>query len=119
VKIPEGYKGVVLSCSTNSSEANDKCSGHRARKDEDDEDVIEESIMEEKADFADIMVWGHEASPDEATDPYLRGIQEWIAFAEVVSSLLPPCRPCSLPAMLTINRCILSRRMQRRNSNGH
>lgn len=94
MKIPEGYKGVVLSSSTHSSEANDTYSGRRARKDEDDEDVIEESIMEEKADFEDLMVWGHEASPDEATDPYLRGIQEWIAFAEVVGSLLPPCRRC-------------------------
>lgn len=92
MKIPAEYKGVVLSFSTHNSEANNTCLSHQPRKDEDDEDVIEESIMEEKADFEDIIVWGHEALPDEATDPYLRGIEEWVAFAEMVSPLLPPCR---------------------------
>jgi hypothetical protein len=37
--------------------------------------------MEEQSDFDHIMLWGHEALPDEVTDPYVRGIEEWIALA--------------------------------------
>jgi ribonuclease H2 subunit C len=50
---------------------------------EEDEDELEVKIMEEQSVFDDIMVWGHEAVMDES-DPYVRGLEEWIGFAEQV-----------------------------------
>lgn len=49
---------------------------------EDDEEP-EVKIMEEQSVFDEIMVWGHEALMDES-DPYVRGMEEWIGFAEQV-----------------------------------
>jgi len=40
-------------------------------------------ILEEQASFDEVVLWGHESTPDE-TDPYVKGIEEWIAFAETV-----------------------------------
>lgn len=47
---------------------------------EDEPDVV---IMEEQSVFEDVMVWGHEIVPEE--DPFTRGVEEWIIFAEQVS----------------------------------
>lgn len=52
--------------------------------DEDEEDRIEETVSEEVATFDGVMVWDHGTMPDESSDPYLRGVEEWISFAETV-----------------------------------
>lgn len=85
VKIPEGYKGVILS-------STDKKLPKDPQTSEEDEEVDENEqpehigILEEQAEFDEVMVWGHEALPDEITDPYVRAVEEWIAFAEQVGS---------------------------------
>ena len=38
------------------------------------------------AEFDEIVVWGHDQVPGE-DDEYARGMEEWIAFAEAVSSV--------------------------------
>lgn len=87
VDIPDGYKGLVLS-STDTPKANEVQPERRTYTNGDpDEEATAEGILEEMAHFDEFMVWDHEAQPDETTDPYIRGIEEWIAFAEVV------CRP--------------------------
>ena len=50
---------------------------------EEDEEEPDVKIMEEKSTFDEVMVWGHEAVMDE-TDPYVRGLEEWIGFAQQV-----------------------------------
>lgn len=40
-------------------------------------------ILEEEAVFQEFTVWGHETIPA-ADDPYVKGIEEWINFAEAV-----------------------------------
>lgn len=44
---------------------------------------IETLTMEHHARFEEIMVWEHEAVPY-AEDVYVKGIEEWIGFAEAV-----------------------------------
>ena len=51
---------------------------------EDDGQPEEIRMIEENTSFDEIMAWGHEAFPDASTDPYVKGIEEWIAFAEQV-----------------------------------
>lgn len=59
-------------------------------EDEDEEDMLEyESqaepvkILKEEANFDAITVWGHDRLPA-ADDSFLKGIEEWVAFAEAV-----------------------------------
>ena len=56
---------------------------------EQDEGAEEEpvKILEEQASFDEVVLWGHESTPDE-NDPYVKGIQEWIAFAETVCCVI-------------------------------
>ena len=49
-----------------------------------DEDTEPVKVLEEAASFKEIVVWAHEAVP-ESDDPYVKGVEEWIAFAEAVS----------------------------------
>lgn len=76
VKLPKGYTGVVLAPKATSND--------RKMYDGDEEDMIEETISEEVVTFDGVMVWDHGAMPDESSDPYLRGVEEWISFAETV-----------------------------------
>lgn len=62
----------------------------RSKNEEDDEEEmemdqeVEIKVVEEQSVFEEIVVWGHEAVMDEG-DPYVRGVEEWIGFAEAVS----------------------------------
>ena len=86
MKIPKGYRGIVIS-STDRIVPKET----PADDDEDAEETPEVKIMEEQAEFGDLMVWGHEALPDDMADPYVRGVEEWVAFAEQVCSSGPMC----------------------------
>lgn len=84
VKIPKGYRGVVLSSTERvlpKVEPEQDLSTEVVVEEEAEEDV---GIMEENASFEDLMLWGHETLPDETADPYIRGVEEWIDFAEQV-----------------------------------
>lgn len=80
VRLPKGYTGVVL--------APKAASNYNKMCDEDDEDGMGGTISEEVAQFDGVMVWDHGEMPDEPSDPYLRGIEEWISFAETVWKLI-------------------------------
>jgi ribonuclease H2 subunit C len=64
--------------------------------DQDSEDTPKVKVMEEQSEFDDIMIWGHEALPEDTADPYVRGMEEWIAFAKEVR-----CPTKSLTVCLT------------------
>ncbi|MCJ1477692.1 hypothetical protein MMC13_006365 [Lambiella insularis] len=54
---------------------------------EEDEDEPEPiKVLEEVATFDEIVVWGHEQVPGE-DDAFVRGVQEWTAFAEAMHSV--------------------------------
>ncbi|KFY28705.1 hypothetical protein V491_00334 [Pseudogymnoascus sp. VKM F-3775] len=87
VKIPPQYKGVVLS-TTEMPQVPQALSGSQSYPgDIQEEEEAREGLMEELADFDQFVIWGHVALPDETTDPYLRAIEEYIAFAEVVHTV--------------------------------
>lgn len=83
MKIPAGYKGVVLSASDNILP---KKTPAKAEMEDEEEEEREVKVMEEQSTFDEIMVWGHETMMDES-DPYVRGLEEWIGFAEQVCAV--------------------------------
>ncbi|KAI9798034.1 MAG: hypothetical protein M1835_005037 [Candelina submexicana] len=97
VKIPEGYRGTVvgttehqLSDNGNMDRVSDVTSKDvRLSEDDKEGDEMEAQdtkVLEENASFDEIVVWGHEAVPETESDPYIRGLDEWIAFAETMHS---------------------------------
>lgn len=84
MKLPAGYKGMVVS---STERVLPKASASSPQNDDEDaEEAPEVKVMDEQAEFDEIMLWGHEALPDEMMDSYVRGVDEWIGFAEQVCS---------------------------------
>jgi hypothetical protein len=54
-------------------------------EDEDGEEEGEKVKWETREKFKDITVWEHHSLPDAKQDNWIRGIEEWIIMAEVVS----------------------------------
>ncbi|ROW09850.1 hypothetical protein VMCG_02347 [Cytospora schulzeri] len=83
LKVPEGYRGVVV-------EKRDAPEPQASRPDEpevidvDTEDEVPLGALETKTEFDEMMIWGHESMADAASDPYVRGVEEWIKVAEQV-----------------------------------
>ena len=79
MRLPEGYRGAVVEKG-------------EPGVDRDVEVQNEEEVgaLHDKAAFDEVVVWGHESIADSAADPYVRGVEEWISFAEQVSLSLPP-----------------------------
>lgn len=46
----------------------------------------EVTILQELGTFHSLLVWGHDELPQPTEDPYTRGIEEWLSFAQAVSS---------------------------------
>jgi ribonuclease H2 subunit C len=46
---------------------------------------VEVKLMETKTTFDEVVIWGHEIVPED-DDVYVKGVEEWIAFAEAVGS---------------------------------
>jgi len=55
-----------------------------AQEDE-EEAALRTRLAEHVSTFDEFLVWKHEALPDPVEDPYAKGIEEWISFAEAVS----------------------------------
>jgi ribonuclease H2 subunit C len=87
VKVPEGYRGVVASSTEEKLPRAFQQGEEEAEQDEDGEVILEVGIIEEKAEFGEVMIWGHEVLPDAVADPYVKGMEEWVAFAEQVRVL--------------------------------
>ncbi|KAH0547695.1 hypothetical protein FGG08_000184 [Glutinoglossum americanum] len=97
VQVPAGYRGVVMSSTDKLLPPKNNCDKpprdfamlHDERSVDDDEQPEEIGIIEEQASFEEIVTWGHEALPDPSTDPYVKGVEEWVAFAEQINSFPP------------------------------
>jgi ribonuclease H2 subunit C len=86
--IPEGYTGVIATVTDRTSQQPVKNVPA-----EDDVTELEQpvKVLEMQGTFDDMMVWGHEILPA-ADDPYVKGVEEWVRFAETVCySLNLPC----------------------------
>jgi ribonuclease H2 subunit C len=50
-----------------------------------EEPAFEVGVIEEKANFEELVVWGHELLPYGTEDLYVRSLEEWIMFSKQVS----------------------------------
>jgi ribonuclease H2 subunit C len=67
--------------SSNNVGAEDSAS--EAEEEDQDEKPEQVKILQLTATFNEVMLWGHDMLPA-ADDPFVKGIEEWIAFAEAI-----------------------------------
>ncbi|KAH9881813.1 hypothetical protein J1614_000984 [Plenodomus biglobosus] len=89
VALPEGYTGAVLHVTDKQlplaqRQAHDQ--RHLRESSSEDAEVedlgVEVSIAEQVGQFDEVVVWGHGGLVDESRDLYVRGLREWVGFAE-------------------------------------
>lgn len=96
MKIPEGYRGVVIVDTKVKNVV--QAGGHGKGLDGHEKNVNvdmdmngedgteEEGILEEVAQFDEFVVWGHECIGGEegVGEEYVKGVQEWVGWAGVI-----------------------------------
>lgn len=90
VKVPNGYKGIVVKESAKSQHENE-APERLAVNDgglEESRRIFETGVLHEVADFEDVVVWGHETCP-EPEDFFVKALNEWVTFATSVSHESP------------------------------
>lgn len=100
VKLPAAYRGVV-GVRRDSPREQARSSGSGAPPAEAIVDVDATAAEQEAqrqrldtgrlavlAEFDEVVVWGHQSTADAATDPYVRGLDEWLALSEEVLFVL-------------------------------
>lgn len=91
VKLPEGYRGAVATTPA----------AEQSLERPEDVGVIDlepempQGSLQVQAEFDEMIVWGQGAGVD-ASDPYLRGAEEWVALAEKVG----------YQAVVCVSRCV-------------
>lgn len=82
MKVPDGYKGVVV-VDTQKVLSPQQINGGDVGLEEEEEKEVR--VLEEYAEFEEFVVWAHECEVEGMGDEYVRGMEEWIGFAETVS----------------------------------
>ena len=87
VKIPDGYQGVAIKEDEDlkiSDRSNQRNPYHSEEEEEGRDDLDGMKTLNQVAKFDEIVVWGHEVAVD-GEDGFVKGVAEWINFAEAVS----------------------------------
>ncbi|KAK5103538.1 hypothetical protein LTS08_002954 [Lithohypha guttulata] len=82
--MPEKYTGLVLR--TSAKTIIEPTSPAVQDEDEDDEEPelpVPIKVIEQVSNFDKMIVWGHDQLPP-ADDTMVKGVEEWIAFAEAI-----------------------------------
>lgn len=95
VRVPDGYRGLVVKrkrVEEREREGEDRwrrgeCDNDAGDDGQEEEEEEEVAVLEELATFEEVVVWDHEKVV-EADDGVVKGMEEWIRFAEAVSSFL-------------------------------
>jgi ribonuclease H2 subunit C len=94
--LPTHYTGAVLSITDRLAPTAQSSSQHPPETDASvdadpdadvdadlEDEVLEEvKIAEQLGEFDEIVVWGHGGEVDEGSDMFVRGMREWVGFAE-------------------------------------
>lgn len=88
LKVPEGYRGVLV-------EKKDAPRTEAPRLDEPEvvdleaEDELPLGVLETQAEFDEMVIWGHESMAEAVSDPYARGVEEWMQLSSRVRENCP------------------------------
>jgi len=102
LQLPEGYRGIVgVPTAPLLEEDNKQRQSHRhdvetvdlTAEEEDEKPAgsnTKQGSLQVKAQFDEIVIWNHESAGDATADPYIRGMEEWLALSEEIHSYTVP-----------------------------
>ncbi|KAL6161511.1 hypothetical protein ACJBU6_00621 [Exserohilum turcicum] len=90
--LPESYTGAVLTVTdkqlpqaraqAQSHGEDDDMEDGNEENDRDESMPVEVMIAEQVGEFNEVVVWGHGGEVDAGQDMFVRGLREWVGFAE-------------------------------------
>lgn len=83
--LPEGYTGAVLNVTDKllPVQAREQTQQEDDDEEEDGEGMdVEVKVAEQIGEFDEVIVWGHGGEVDGSQDMYVRGVKEWVGWAE-------------------------------------
>ncbi|KAI5289609.1 hypothetical protein KEM52_000727 [Ascosphaera acerosa] len=90
VVLPEGYEGVVATrvarVADGERDERDEQYDANAQLSQAEQEFEQADALRVEGTFSELMLWNHEGLA-KSDDPYVKGVEEWVAFAERVSSL--------------------------------
>ncbi|KAF2871725.1 ribonuclease H2, subunit C, partial [Massariosphaeria phaeospora] len=93
LSLPHNYTGAILRVTEKDlpqTQTQPQGQAHKRNQEDDDEEDGEESdnvdvkIAEQIGSFDEFVVWGHGEEVDAGRDMYVRGLREWVGFAEAM-----------------------------------
>ena len=91
LKVPQGYRGVIVKEAGREKTAFQKSQdGDCEREGEGGREGEQEdmTVLNEIGSFDNLFLWNHETMINE-DDAFVKGLSEWISFAEAVSHACP------------------------------
>ena len=84
VGLPEGYRGVIVKEAGKEKTALQSHDKRDMEGEEGEEEQEEATMLKEVGSFEKIVVWNHESMVN-GDNAFVKGVNEWIDFAEAVS----------------------------------
>jgi len=89
--LPTNYTGAILHITDETlprtqSQSHASMDNDPMEEDEEDEEevTVDVKVAEKVGDFEEMVVWGHGGEIDGRQDAFVRGMEEWISFAEAI-----------------------------------
>jgi ribonuclease H2 subunit C len=82
--LPANYTGAVLHMTDKLVPQARTDNGHMEDGDDVEETPEEVKIADQVGEFDEVVVWGHGGEVEAGQDMFVRGMQEWVGFAEAM-----------------------------------
>ncbi|KAL9125082.1 MAG: hypothetical protein Q9217_005665, partial [Psora testacea] len=87
IKVPEGYQGIVVKEGSKQHDTTQEQMKDALDSNHGEEgDAQDTRSLEEVGSFDEVILWGHESFV-EGDDAFVKGLGEWVGFAEAVRSV--------------------------------
>jgi ribonuclease H2 subunit C len=87
--LPANYTGALLHITDKplpqpQSRSHAQLDNDRMDDDDEEEAMVDVKIAEQVGDFEEVVVWGHAGEVEKGKDAFVRGLEEWVSFAEAI-----------------------------------
>lgn len=88
--VPQGYKGIIVKEAGKEKTAFEKIEKESLEGEGGEEEQEEVTVLNEIGSFERVVIWNHESMVD-GDDAFVKGLGEWISFADAVSHASSAC----------------------------
>lgn len=113
IDVPKGYRGVVVQEAGKEKAAVQTMNMGDLDGEEGEEEREEVTVLNEVGLFDKVVIWNHESIVD-GDDAFVKGLGEWVGFAQAVSHVFPKCTQRYMyniaDATYRVDACLRSRK---------